>query len=114
MRKKFGVGFGLVAVVLAIVVPPFVALSLRPYEPPVRLGMTDEEVIEALGEPDKAHYFHLWPNLTRSYHIGPDFVGNHKWIMIHSEHGSVTKIRVDHEPRTRPPWLDTALKWVGW
>jgi len=33
MRKKTADGFGLVAVVLANVGPPFVALSERPYEP---------------------------------------------------------------------------------
>jgi hypothetical protein len=36
MRNKVGIGAGLVAVVLAVVGPPFVALSVRPYEPPLR------------------------------------------------------------------------------
>jgi hypothetical protein len=40
MRKKLAYGVGLVAVVLAIVVPPFVTVSVRPYEPPLRIGMT--------------------------------------------------------------------------
>jgi len=51
MRKKIAVGVGLVAVVLAIVGPPFVALSVRPYEPPLRVGMTRNDVESVLGEP---------------------------------------------------------------
>ena len=52
MRKQLALAAGLVAVILAIVVPPLVAWSVRPYEPPLRVGMDQEEVHQLLGAPD--------------------------------------------------------------
>ena len=54
MPKEIAVGVGLVAVILAIVGPPFVALSVRPYEPPLRVGMESWEVKQAIGKWDSS------------------------------------------------------------
>ncbi len=49
MRKRLSLTAGLVAVMLAIVAPPFVAWSIRPYEPPLRVGMTGPQVDNVVG-----------------------------------------------------------------
>jgi hypothetical protein len=118
MRNK--VGLGLVAVMLAIVGPPFVALSVRPYEPPLRVGMTPKEVQMIIGLPQRSWAF-KWE--VEEYYIGPDCCGNHSLLRVFFEKNyrppmlpdmKVISWQVQSLPRTRPPWLDAALKWVGW
>jgi hypothetical protein len=124
MRKKFGVGFGLIAVVLAIAGPPFVALSMRPYEPlyepPLRVGMNEDEVNFLLGACNCPSSYMLstefdHPGLPRFYGPNPDWAGNqqHIGVWFDNEH-RVTAWEIQCLPRTYPPWLDAVMEWVGW
>jgi hypothetical protein len=47
MRKKVAIGLGLVFVVLAVTV--LVCDRMGPAEPPLRVGMTADEVVDLLG-----------------------------------------------------------------
>jgi hypothetical protein len=49
MRKELTIGFGLVAVVLAIVGPPIVAFGVLPHEPSLRIGMDRSEAHAVMG-----------------------------------------------------------------
>ncbi len=125
----------LFAVMLAIVGPPFVALSVRPYEPPLRVGMTAQEVFASLPAPrnlaatesetliDGGDGEFVWE--IEYYQVGPDWVGNNCKIAVRYEAdghqsissgntGRVVGWKTEPLPRTRPPWLDRALKAVGW
>jgi hypothetical protein len=49
------------------------------------------------------------------YRYGPDSFGNsHYLTVVVEDKGKVKSWEIRPRPRTRPPWLDTALKWVGW
>jgi hypothetical protein len=133
MRKRMAIGVGMVAVMLAIVGPPFVTWSVRPY-PPLRVGMTPKEVEEIIGLPtvffggawEIHHDFdgsRLFVPAGPRYYIGPDCFGNNLSVKVHFKAGDqssspddkkVTSWEVTPLPRTRPPWLDKALKWVDW
>jgi len=45
-----------------------------------------------------------------------DLFGRHHEVVIYmkSDYKTVDRWEVRLLPRTRPPWLDTAMKWVGW
>lgn len=53
MRNKVGGGVGLVAVTVAIVGPPLLALTLRPHEQPSRVGMNRIEAMAEMHGADK-------------------------------------------------------------
>ncbi len=53
MRTRIAIGAGLVAIMLAIVGPPFAMWSMSPYMLPLRAGMTESEVEAVLGTPVK-------------------------------------------------------------
>jgi hypothetical protein len=114
MRNKATISVGLVAVVLAIVGPPFVALSVRPYKPALRVGMTHREAIDVLEQQGRdATIFEV--RQTRVF-MKPDCLGGqYQAVLYFNWHEDcLTKWEIIHLPRTRPPWLDAALKWVGW
>jgi hypothetical protein len=145
MRNKLAIGVGLVAVVLAIVGPPFVALSARPYEPSLRVGMTEQEVDALMGTEicslvkgsgggsgvsrssghgsmtvgDEADESRSWVGqhwTTMNIYVdGPDCVGRRRQVSVHFDReGTVTHWETEPLTLTRPPWLDRALKWIGW
>ena len=49
IRKKVAIGLGLV--LLALLVTVLVALWMQPAEPPLQVGMSQEEVDRAMGNP---------------------------------------------------------------
>ena len=51
LQKQPALAAGLGAVILAIVRPSFMPLSVRPYELPLRIGMTENDVESAPREP---------------------------------------------------------------
>jgi hypothetical protein len=123
VRNKVTIGVGLVAVMLAIVGPPFVALSVRPYEPPLSVGMTPKEVHEIIGLPTIFFGSTLGVSPGEHYYIGPDCFGNDLLVIVHFETDDQSSSPDDRKVvswevkrlfRTRPPWMDAALKWIGW
>ena len=135
MRNRIGIGLGLLAVVLAIGVPPLLALRLRPNKPELCVGMTSDDVEKAVGAPGNRRCVNFFGVKVDDdgtlqfiyerdeYHIGPDPFGNNQLLKVHfdvHEHSvranerRVTGWEVDTLPRSRPPWLDKALKAVGW
>jgi hypothetical protein len=45
----------------------------------------------------------------------PDFLGNSRALYLTVDtKGRITSVRNEPHPRTRPPWLDRALKAIGW
>ena len=121
MRTKIAIGVGLVAVVLAVVGPPMAALCLRQRDPPLWLGMDSSEVERRLGPYCMAESGRItrdgrtFHDKSRDYVSGPDWLGNSHIVVVHFDsEGKVTgwgRLRV---PRSRPPWLDRALKTLGW
>ncbi len=137
MRKELTIGFGLVVVVLAIVGPPLAVLSLRPYEPPLQIGMTETDVESVLGEPvpitfewvmeymehvhSRAEDWTDWVNSCqpigscRLYEIETNWLGSKTNVWV--GYGPAERVEtweVYRMPRSRPAWLDTARKWIGW
>jgi hypothetical protein len=112
MRKELSIGAGLVAVMLAIVGPPFVALSVRPYEPPLRVGMKWSEVYQALGKWDSAVSVNPGSRSIEYRHHGPDWLGGRQTIEVVYENDKVISWEVRFN-RTLPPLLEKALKAVG-
>jgi hypothetical protein len=112
MRKKIAVGVVLVAVVLAVAV--VVCNRMEPAEPPLKLGMQYAEAMAAM-ENDS------WER-DASESIGPGFTSAPNWaggrrrveIDMEWHHTTVRGWEVKALPRTRPRWLDRALKAVGW
>jgi hypothetical protein len=132
--RKLPLAAGLVAILLAIVGPPLVTWSMRPYEPPLRVGMTSLEVEEMVSQPWTCmprDYFSWYDFdegwaftcLTHEYTIGPDWLGGNQLLTVHFQvrgrHRNFIDTRVTSWdakplPRSRPPWLDRALKAIGW
>jgi hypothetical protein len=127
MRNRIAVGLGLVAVILAIAGRPFVALNLRPYEPQLRVGMSQQEAFQVRGKwsdlmiPEYSGWEYYWC----VYESEPDWLGNRYRVDVRfdtpwttknqkDKYWKVNRWKVQPLPRTRPPWLDTAMKWVGW
>jgi hypothetical protein len=99
---------------LAVVGPSFVVLSVRPYEPPLRKGMTPEEVRALLGDrrccPSSLNK--LFPEdaeLVEWYDIEPDLLGNGHNICVWYTKNRLCDFNTVHLPRTLPPWLDDAF-----
>ncbi len=111
MRRKFTVGVGLVGVVLAVTVA---VCDQMPTEPPLRVGMNEMEVMKALDVPLPLSIRD--PREYARYRQGPDWLGNSRDVCVHFDDEQYRLISWDTEPlpRTRPPWLDRAMKAVGW
>jgi hypothetical protein len=110
MRKRLSLAAGLIAVMLAIVGPPFVVLSVRPFEPALRVGMTHREAIDVLEQQGRcAIIFEV--RLTRVF-MKPDCLGGQceAVLRFNWNQDCLTRWEIIHLPRTRPPWLDTAMK----
>jgi len=119
MRKWIVVG--LIAVALAIVGPPFIALNILPRQSPLRAGMSKEDVERIAGGPIAFDVDVIVPTSDTPskhwalYFTEPDFFGSRSLVFVNlDEDFKVKSWEVNALPRTRPPWLHTALKWVGW
>jgi hypothetical protein len=132
LRKNIAIGVGLVSVVLAIVTPPLVSLTVRPYEPPLRAGMSLEEAFQVPGIwfdlmiPEYHGYDYYWCD----YESEPDWLGNRYRVDVRiatnwrtgrredngplRKYWTVNSWKVKPLPHTRPPWLDRAIKAVRW
>jgi len=119
MRKHLAIGVGIVAVLLAIVGPPFAMWGMRPHELPLRVGMTDSEVSGLLGpgcRPESSSMLEfLHPGVAEYYGQNPDWVGKQQEIIVwFDDDNRVTAWKVKPLHRMRPPLLDRALRAVGW
>jgi hypothetical protein len=121
MRKNIAVGVGLVSVVAALVAPPFVSVTVRSsLGPPLRVGMTEDEVHGLLGRCNCPSSYMMsrdfgHPGTPTFYGPNPDWAGNqrHIGVWFDNEH-RVTAWEVQCLPRTCPPWLDAVWEWAGW
>ncbi len=117
MRKKIAVYLGLV--LLALLGTVLVAWPLTPAEPELRQGMTGKDVWLILGYPTLSvgHRFREEDHSESvrfdevHYERGPDWLGNTAAVEVQfdREH-RVSDWRTTPLPRTRPPWLDQAIK----
>jgi hypothetical protein len=122
MRKKLTLGVWLVAIMLAIVGPPFAMWSMRPYEPPLRVGMDQEEVHQLLGAPDGSGPMGkgLWDWPQDVYCSGSDWLGNRRILVVtyKAVHPGGEKFKVERwgymRPLSTPTWLDLIGEWFGW
>lgn len=121
MWKKFVVFLSLV--MLMLLVTALVAGFLLPPEPELRRGMSGEEVVLILGYPTLSvgHRFRGEGNSESvrfdeiHYESEPDWVGNFSAVEVYFDRENrVDSWRTQPLPRTRPPWLDRAMKAVGW
>jgi hypothetical protein len=102
MKKKILLTFGII-----LMVPVGLFLMdwrLRVQEPPLRKGMTEQEVKELLGEREAT----LGNQRMRSdyYPQGPDFFGNKQMLTVNiTSDGRVMSWHVDRLYRSRPWWL---------
>jgi hypothetical protein len=114
MRKKIDVVVGLVLVVLAV--PVLVCDWMGPAKPPLRVGMSPDEVHAAIGDVPCLNSGTVSGNnyfLDEDYY-SVDWLGNQTEIHVSFFNSEVTEVHTEPLPRTRPPWLDRALKAVGW
>jgi hypothetical protein len=110
MRKKIAVGAGLV--LLAVLVTVLAVLCMQPAGPPLQVGMGQEEVDRAMGKPGVNLAYSGYPVLM--YLQGPDLIGNEQRVIVRFDReGRVADWSVTSS-RTRPPWMDRAMKAVGW
>jgi hypothetical protein len=110
MRKKIAIGVGLV--LLALLITVLVVLWMQPAGPPLQIGMSEEEVDRAMGIPGVNLAYSGYPVLM--YFQGPDLIGNEQRVIVRFDReGRLADWSVTSS-RTRPPWLDWALKAVGW
>lgn len=116
MRKKLAVVVGLVAVVLAVTVPPLAVSLLRPTDPPLRVGMTQEEVHQVFGErcPRVNISCGMGKIATEAYMLEPGRFGNCESIYVYYDDGRVIEWKNNRKANSRPSWLDRMLKAVGW
>jgi hypothetical protein len=124
MRKEIAAGLGLVVLLLVTIV--LIIETMPPAKPPLRVGMSGEEQRASLGQVaynDRRHEVEpTWPEVERRdpgwcrhYVTEPDWLGAKQQIDVY-EGGDrlVEKWEIKPLPRKRPPWLDRALKAVGW
>src|SRR5260370_36055478 len=110
MRRRLAMGVGLVLLALLAVV--WVVRWLPPDEPPLRMGMSEEEVDRAMGNPGVNLAYSGYPVLM--YFQGPDLIGNQQRVIVHFDReGRLADWSVTPS-RTRPPCLDSPLRAVGW
>jgi hypothetical protein len=115
MRKKLAVGVGLVAMVLIVTV--LVCDRIPQAELPLRVGMTEKEVQSVLGEATGGWFLNENMGVV-SYEV-TDRMGNRQRVRVRFERRwefekTARSWETEPLPRTRPPWLDRALKAVGW
>ena len=102
MQRKLLVIAGVIVIVIAGL---FVLdWRLRSYEPPLRKGMTEEEVTQLLGKSEST----IGNERIRSdaYPQGPDLFGNRKMILVNiTSDGRVMSWYIEPLRRGRPFWL---------
>jgi hypothetical protein len=122
MRKKLPIAVGLVAVVLAATA---LVCDRMGSKPPLRVGMTADEVCDALtasgGEPfvgidlNYSDFENTGTKYIRSYSTMPDWLGNSQDIKVEFDEDYLAIRWTSHqEARSCPPWLNRALRAVGW
>ncbi len=110
MRKKLTLCLGLV--LLALLVTGLVAWFLPPAEPPLRVGMTEEEVDEVM---EKSGYFQADVWGTTYDTLETDRLGYCQSVVVtYDKDGQLKQWRVDSVNHVQSPLLDRAMKWVGW
>jgi hypothetical protein len=116
MQKKIAAYLGLPFFVLVVTV--LTVRWLPPTEPPLRVGMTHEEVRHLMGDDSISipvgNGFD--PELyVTGYSTEVDWLGNSQFVDVWTDRNwIVVSLEVKQLPRTRPPWLDRTAKWVGW
>jgi hypothetical protein len=93
VRRDVGTGIGLVAVVLTAAV------------------MTADEVVALLGLGCSGGS--TLSTSEMDFIEDADWLGNRRWINVEFEDHRVVAWRTISMPRTRPPWLDRALRAAG-
>lgn len=114
MRKVINSGL---ALTLMALVPFLVGWCLPTSKPHLAVGMTVEEVDNVLDSYSKKNRgVTIW-GLTRiddfSY-CSVDALGNQSYISVTFRDGTLDQWEAIPCPRTRPPWLDSAVKAIGW
>jgi hypothetical protein len=119
MRKKLAIGA--VLALLALIVTVTSTWFLAPDEPPLRVGMNTEEVEQAMERSGRKLVFHTfyhgWPSpalFSAYYETDPDCFGRHSRVQVEYEDSRVARWETKVLPMTRPPWLERALKAIGW
>ncbi len=109
MRRRIAACLGLVLVVLLVT-----GLVVW-FTPPLRVGRTEQEVIANMGQPafrsvrdEDGDYLVYFP-------VETDWLGNqHYTVVLFDRSGHVAEWSTNWNlPRTHPPWLDGAWKWIG-
>jgi hypothetical protein len=102
MRRKLVIAAGLI---VALVGGTFLMdWRFRAYNPPLRKGMTEEEVTQLLGKAEST----IGNQRMRSdaYPQGPDFFGNRKMILVNiAADGHVLSWHIESLRRGSPWWL---------
>jgi hypothetical protein len=81
-------------------------------KPPLRVGMTADEVVGLLG-PGCGGGSTLY-SCEMDFIEDADWLGDRRSINVAFEDHRVVGWRTISMPRTRPPWLDRALRAAGW
>lgn len=112
-RKKIAVGVGLVVVVLAVAV--LMWWRTPPAGPPLRVGMDRVEVNKLFGD-NSEQFLPIRASLPSRKYLQPqDSLGNRHYIIVHYDRANrVTKWETESGPSSPPPWLDRAMRWIGW
>ncbi len=120
MRLKLASYPGLA--LLAAVVTSLVAWRMPPDEPPLRVGMSVDEVGREMEDKDPFRIFTTLMfdredecNYMQEFIQGPNIFGNRRRVTVRFDDSSrVIDWQTEPLPRTRPPWLDRTLRWAGW
>jgi hypothetical protein len=99
----------LVWAIIAAVVYRYIAK--HPESPPLRVGMTEEEVGEALGGYTQSRYTPIYPEESMvEYMSAPDALGRGHTVAVRCYRGRVERWEVIPWSGERPPWLDRIRK----
>ena len=119
MKKKLAIALGFI--LLALVVTALVVVMLPPAEPPLRVGMTVDEATQITGVdflliPEGSSFSPAF--YVSGYNTESDWLGNRLYVDLRfcGEEQGWTIVQIDTKrlPRSRPPWLDRAMKRAGW
>src|SRR5438270_2744821 len=114
MWRKIAAGFALI--LLALLVTVLAAWWLPVAEPPLRVGMTEEEVSRVLDPPVNPLQIcdvSIFEDV-RGYSTKADWLGRRRHVCVwFTDQSLVERWEVESPPPSRLPWLDRAMKWAG-